>query len=257
MSSTLGSVHNALQILHLLRQRGPMRVSEIADILGVAVSTAHRLVATLREERFVRQEKVGRRYELGPAMLYTAPPSAINHAAAASVEVMRRLRDLVGETVHLSVLRGPDCVFATCAESEQLIRVTSRVGQHPPAHTTAAGKVLLAALNDARLAELLPTDALPTPTPHALPTVDLLRAELSQVRNVGWARNLGESESDMYAIAVPLESPDGHTVASLSLAAPLSRVRHATASGELAPAEQGYLDALRAATGAISRRLAF
>ena len=71
-STTLHSVSKALEVLHLLRAHGPMRLSEIAREIGVGSSTAHRLVTTLREQRFVRQERDGKRYELGSAMLFSS-----------------------------------------------------------------------------------------------------------------------------------------------------------------------------------------
>ena len=125
---TLRSVSNALEILHLLRARGPMRVSEIASEMGIGLSTAHRLVATLREQRFVRQQPDGKRYELGSAMLFSSEVTALQHCVNVSARIMEQLQERVNETVHLSVLRGDRCLFAASVESQRMVRVTSRVG---------------------------------------------------------------------------------------------------------------------------------
>lgn len=256
MNSTLASVDNALRILHLLRRNGPLRLAEIADGLGVGSSTAHRLVSTLREQRFVRQEAPGKRYELGPAMLFTAGTSAVEHSVATATPVMAKLRDAVEETVHLSVLRGTDVIFLTSAESNRLVRVTTRVGRRPKAHATAAGKVLLAELDDDRFLELYPEEHLETLTPRTRAHRAQLRDELSQVRAEGYARSLGESEADMYTIAVPLHRPDGGVICALAISAPHSRAG-VRVDGALSSTEQSYLESLRNARSLIESRLGF
>lgn len=256
MSSTLASVDNALRILHLLRRNGPLRLAEIAEGLGVGSSTAHRLVSTLREQRFVRQEAPGKRYELGPAMLFTAGTSAVEHCVATATPVMAKLRDAVEETVHLSSLRGTDVIFLASAESNRLVRVTTRVGRHPKAHATAAGKVLLAELDEDRFLELYPDEHLEPLTPHTHTGRTRLRDELLQVRAEGYARNLGESEPDMYTVAVPLHRPDGGVICALAISTPHSRagVRD---DGRLSATEQSYLDSLRNAQSLIESWLGF
>lgn len=257
MQPTLTSVHNALEILHLLRRRGPLRLSEIAGELGVGASTAHRLVATLREQRFVRQELGGKRYELGSAMLFSSEVSALEHCVAVSAQVMEDLQTRTGETVHLSVLRGATCFFAASVESRRMVRVTSRVGQGPSAYTAAGGKVLLAALDADRLRELLPNEVLSPATDRSIMSRAALEAELGRVRRCGFARNLGESEADMYALAVPVRRPSGEVISSLTVAAPLSRIDHSGEGQDPSPHELALLDALRDSAGAIESRLAF
>ena len=256
MQPTLTSVNNALEILHLLRRRGPLRLSEIAAEIGVGTSTAHRLVATLREQRFVRQQPDGKRYELGSAMLFSTGVSALEHCVAVSAAVMEQLQELTQETVHLSVLRGATCLFAASYESRRMIRVTSRVGQGPLAHTAAGGKVLLAALDADRLRELLPSEDLAAVTERSVTTRTALLAELEEVRRRGFARNLGESEADMYALAVPVRRPGGEVIASLTIAAPLSRISPAMGA-DPAPHELALLEALREAAGRIESLLAY
>lgn len=257
MNATLNSVTHALEILHLLRRRGPLRLSEVAAEIGVGTSSAHRLMATLREQRFVRQEVGGKRYELGSAMLFSSEVTALEHCVAVSRSVMEELQEQTGETVHLSVLRGKTCLFASSVESQRRVRVTSRVGQGPFAHTAAGGKVLLAALDEDRLGDVYLHEALAAGTPAAIASHEELSAELSRVREHGFARNLGESEDDMYAIAVPVRRPNGEVISSLTIAAPLSRIGPSSAGAPLSPYERELLDALRAAAASIESLLAF
>ncbi|MDF2444153.1 MAG: hypothetical protein JWR01_2356 [Subtercola sp.] len=256
MTPTLSSVQNALRILHLLRQRGPLKLSEVSASLGVGTSTAHRLMSTLRAERFVIQEPGGRQYSLGPAMLYTASASAIEHCALVAAPSMRILRELLNETVHLTILKGNESIFVAATESTKQVRVGSRVGQHPEAHTTAAGKVLLADIPLEKLLELYPNEKLAGLTARSLTTRTSLLSEIGSVGGLGYARNVGESELDMYAIAVPITRPGGEVTCSLSIAAPLSRVGPLQDDG-LSGAETEFLRALRESQAQIEARLGF
>src|SRR3954454_11250642 len=62
------SVDNALRLLELVGQRQALRVAEAADLLGVARSTAHRLLAALRRRGFVTQDRPNGAYRPGPAL---------------------------------------------------------------------------------------------------------------------------------------------------------------------------------------------
>lgn len=256
MSSTLVSVDNALRILHMLRRSGPLRLTEIAEELGVGSSTAHRLVTTLREQRFVRQEAPGKRYELGPAMLFTAGTTAVEHCVATAAPIMMRLRDAIEETVHLSALRGTEVVFLTSAEANRPARVTTRVGMRPKAHATAAGKVLLAALTRDQFLELYPEERLEALTLRTLTSRRELEAQLLEVVETGYARNIGESEAEIYTIAVPIHRPQGGVISALSISTWQERA-HPGSGTELSAAESGYLESLKNAQRLIESMLAF
>ena len=255
--STLHSVSKALEILHLLRAQGPQRLTDIAREVGVGASTAHRLVSTLREQRFVRKERDGTRYELGSAMLFSSTVSALEHCVAVSADAMRELQESTGETIHLTVLRGGRCLFAASVESGRPVSVTSRVGQGPPAHTAAGGKILLSALEPERLADVYLSAPLPALTADSITDVGELTRELDAARELGFARNLGESEVDMYALAVPVRRPSGEVISSLTVAAPLSRMGRPVRGTTLNPREDALLQRVRAAASRIETLLAY
>src|SRR5882757_10214062 len=79
----IDSVDHALHLAAVLQQEGPLRVSEAAERLGVARSTAHRLLAMLVYRDFAEQD-ADRRYRPGPVLRLTARPepvAALRHAA--------------------------------------------------------------------------------------------------------------------------------------------------------------------------------
>src|SRR6266853_2062706 len=214
----IGSVNNALRLLLMFRDHPLIRVSEAGVALGVAPSTAHRLLAMLEYHGFVQQDEETRGYRSGPALV------DIGLTAVRSIDVrshllpyMERLCDEVEETVQLMVLEGPDCLFLEAVESRQVVRTSSRVGLRLPAYTVSGGKALLAELTPARLRELYPTSRLEVRT--------ALEAELARVRDLGFAVNLGESEPDVGAVGVVVRDTLGHPRAALAVSAPLARVQ--------------------------------
>jgi IclR family acetate operon transcriptional repressor len=222
----ISSVNNALRLLLMFRDHSLIRVSEASSALGVAPSTAHRLLAMLEYHGFVQQDTETRGYRSGPAVI----EMGLN--AVRSIDVrshllphMERLCDEVDETVQLIVLEGQDCLFIEAVESRQVVRTSSRVGVRLPAHTVSGGKVLLAELTPARLRELYPTPRLEGRTTRSIRTRAALEAELARVRDLGFAVNLGESEPDVGAVAVAVRDTLGHARAALAVSAPLSRVQ--------------------------------
>ena len=71
-SYLVGSVDSALRLLTALRDQPSLGVKESAELLGVAPSTAHRLLSTLQANGFVAQDPAPRRYGPGGALLTVA-----------------------------------------------------------------------------------------------------------------------------------------------------------------------------------------
>jgi IclR family acetate operon transcriptional repressor len=222
----IGSVHNALRLLLMFRDDPLIRVSEASSALGVAPSTAHRLLAMLEYHGFVQQDPATRGYRSGPAVI------DIGLKAVRAIDVrshllpyMVRLCDEVDETVQLMVLEGSDCLFLEAVEGRQVVRTSSRVGIRLPAHTVSGGKALLAELPLDRFRELYPSSRLEGRTPRSIRTRAALEAELARVRDLGFAVNLGESEPDVGAVGVAVRDALGHPRAALAVSAPLARVQ--------------------------------
>ncbi|TLS48147.1 IclR family transcriptional regulator [Streptomyces montanus] len=216
------SVDHALQLAVILQVEGPLTVSEAAQRLGVARSTAHRLLSTLVYRDFaVRNED--RTYRVGP-VLEIADRTQSNVAAvrAAALGPMRALVDALDETVNLSIRTGRTVRFIASVECAQALRVGSREGMVFPAHQVTGGLVMLAALDDEDLAALYAPS--PTGGSEERPDLTRLRTELRAVRQSGVALNLERSERGVVAVGRGVTDSSGHTVAAVSVSMP--SVRH-------------------------------
>jgi DNA-binding IclR family transcriptional regulator len=221
----IASVDNALRLLRMLGDRGELTISEASQELGVAPSTAHRLLAMLRYHDFVRQDAGTKAYRPGQALLEIAltATGGLDVRAIAQPELEALSRE-VEETVHLVSLDGDSVLFLASVESRRTVRVTSRAGVTMPAHCTAAGKIMLAQLpDDEQLARVAaaPLDAM---TERSRTTPDALRRDLRAARKAGFATNFGESEDGLAAVAVAIPAPRIHGPLSITVSAPSDRL---------------------------------
>jgi DNA-binding IclR family transcriptional regulator len=218
------SVDNALQLLLLFREQSTLRVADASRTLGVAPSTAHRLISMLQYHGFVQQDPRSKAYRAGTALaqIGLAVVRAMDVRTIAR-PVMERLCSDLGETIHLAVLDRNEVIFLDSVESRHIVRVGSRVGMRLPAHMTALGKVLLASLPGDRLTELYPEEKLPAGARASVVNRRALFKSLKQIARDGYAVSVGEIESDVAAVAAPILTPSGDVTAAMSVAVPVSR----------------------------------
>ena len=219
------SVDNALKLLLLLGEQPEIRLTEATRYLGVASSTAHRLLAMLTYRGFVRQDPVSKAYRPGPALTGVAfavfGRLDIPRVAA---PILREVSERLGETTHIGMLDGANVRFVAAVEGPAAVRVASRLGRSMPAHCTSTGKALLAQLAEADLNRLLPGERLAGVTEKSITTRARLYQELSKIRAGGYATNREESEHEVASVAVALPArPPGLRLA-LNAAAPLHRL---------------------------------
>ncbi len=204
------SVDNAMRILLFMGERSELRLTEVAKYLGVASSTAHRLLAMLQYRGFVRQDSRTKAYVPGPAL------TGVAFSILQRFDVREPLRPFLeelnretAETVHLGILDGTSVRFIDAIESPRAVRVASRLGRSIPAHCTSTGKAMLAALPTDQLHRLYPQEELPGLTEHSVRSRTALEKELAEVRRKGYATSSEESEEGVSSVAVafPAELP--------------------------------------------------
>src|SRR5690348_11211830 len=193
------SVDYALQLLLILKRDGVLRVSEAAAELGVARSTAHRLISMLRFRGFVEQAR-DRTYRAG-----SARPHLI------------RLTEKTGETSNLMIRVGSDVQFIDSIESKQALRVGSRVGVRLAARLTSGGKVLLADLPFEEVALLHPELAGDEAGLRAL------KRTLAGARRQAFGINVQESERGVVAVGMAVRGLTGAAIAAVTISAPTVR----------------------------------
>ncbi|MGY1840273.1 MULTISPECIES: IclR family transcriptional regulator [unclassified Modestobacter] len=219
------SVGNALRLLLMLQERTQLRVSECAAELGVARSTAHRLMAMLEHYGFLQRDAARRTYRAGEVLLSLglAAVNGLNIRVRAR-PFMEALRDEVDETVVLVMQEGRNVRFVEAFETTKALRVGGRVGLTLPAHSTSAGLAILAAMTPEQLRALYPEDAAPGQPDDRNPSPAELESILAGVRQTGYAVAHTETDVDIGAVGVAIPEGAGTPRAALAIAAPASRL---------------------------------
>ena len=233
------SVDNALKLLLLFADQPAVRLTEASGYLGVASSTAHRLLAMLQYRGFVRQDPASRAYAPGPALTVIA--ASINRRDDARMRarpVLQKLNIELDETITLARLEGGQVNYIDSIEGTKTVRVISRAGQMMPANCTSTGKAMLSALSAEELRRLFPDERLKTLTGRSIPTRTELEAELARVRRRGYASSTEESEEGVASVAVAVPAR-GATHYAVNVSVPVNRMT--------APAKARFAAALRTA----------
>jgi DNA-binding IclR family transcriptional regulator len=219
------SVDNALRILLLLGERSELRMTDVAEYLGVASSTAHRLLAMLQYRGFIRQDARTRAYRPGTSL------TAVAFAVLQRFDVRETMRPFLdklngelAETVHLGILDGTTVRFIDALESPRAVRVASRLGQAMPANCTSTGKALLATLPEQAVRGLFPGEQLETLTSNSIATRTELECELAAVRRRGYATSSEESEEGVASVAVAFPPGNLPVRMALNVSLPVSRM---------------------------------
>lgn len=222
---TIDAVDNAARILLMLVERPWLRTGDVAAELGVARSTAHRMVTTLLQRGLLRYNPGDKSYgpgyrlvELGMSVI------GVGDLKDEAASLLAQVAAETGETAHLIVLEGTEIVFVSVVEGGHVIRAASRVGARVPAHATAAGKCLLGRLTGEELEERYPSPRLGAETDATLRSRAKLIETIERARTDGFATNEGESESDLGAVSAPVVDTHGTAHGAISLSGPRERV---------------------------------
>jgi DNA-binding IclR family transcriptional regulator len=228
------TVRTALVILKRFTHAAPEHgVSELSRALGLDKASVHRQLQALEAEGFLERTD-DRRYRLGFATVRLA---SVRLAQSSLVDLARphmlALGRATGETVQLSTFDGDGVLYLDIVEGAQPIRVASRVGEVGPLHATAAGKVLLAHLPEARRQALLarPLAAL---TAKTVTDPARIERELATIRTRGHAVDNEGFIAFLRVVAAPVRDASGAVVAALAVGGPSIRVTPAVLKGFIA-----------------------
>jgi DNA-binding IclR family transcriptional regulator len=210
----------------LLFTDGPstIGVSRIARELGLSKAVVHRILQSLASRGMVALDPFSREYRLGAAAAALgARALRESDLRSAAVDVVRRLRDDIGETATLTAPVPGGRVYLDQFEGVHEIKMTVELGRRFPLHAGSSGKCMLAFLPECQQAELLAGD-LARLTEHTIVDPDALGAELAAIRARGYAVSGGERQADAGSVAAPIFGMAGTVIGALSVCGPRYRV---------------------------------
>ncbi|MFS8097270.1 helix-turn-helix domain-containing protein [Lentzea alba] len=206
-----------LDVIRAFQPRRPvMALSEVATATGLARPTARRILLTLTELGYVRQDESGfaltpRVLELGVAYVRS---TGLWEVARPHME---RLCARTNESVSIAQLDGSDIVYVARVAVPKIVTLSVQIGTKFPALQTSLGKVQLAALAPAELEAVLAQPTRSGLTPRWQPEKAERDEELRDVRARGWALTDQQLAPGIRSIAAPLRDGNGVVVAGLNV----------------------------------------
>ncbi|GGI46723.1 IclR family pca regulon transcriptional regulator [Agromyces flavus] len=229
-------------------EHAELSLSDVARRTGLTRAAARRFLLTLTTLGYVHAADgvfslTPRVLELGFSYL-----SALSLPEIAQPH-LERLSRTVGESVSAAVLDGDEIVYVARVPTRRIMSVRITIGTRFPAAATSMGRVLLAGLDERRLADLL-DHGLPEPrTDRTIVDAAALRRELEKVREQGWALVDGELEAGLRSVAAPLHGSGGRVVAAINVSTSATR-------DSVERIRDAYLPELLATAAAIDAELA-
>lgn len=213
------SVKKACYIISCFSSEEPvLGNSEIAGKLGMSPSTTHHLVSTLCNEGVLMRDS-NRRYRLGWKLLEW------NNNVMFQQDIYDKaiplVKDLISRftgTAHIAMFDKGEVVFVLKVSSQQASPIHTYIGSRKPAYATSTGKVLLA-YNNEYLKETIER-GLSLQAANTITDIDKLKDDLKRVRDIGYSISNNENSTSTYAIAAPVLSYSGKTIAAVNLVGP-------------------------------------
>ena len=203
----------------LARQRGPVAASTIAQQLGIPRSTVYHLLAAMAQHGFVVHLSAERRWGLGTAAFELAGGYARQQPLARlGRPLVEGLADRIGESAHLAVMSGGDVLYIVEERAPRRATLVTDVGVRLPAHLTATGRAMLAALPREQVRALYPdatTFADRTGRGPRRPAE--LRELLRSVRAEGFASEDGEVTLGFRSVAAAVRDHASWPVAAIAV----------------------------------------
>ena len=220
------SLGRAFAILEeVARHRDGIGLAELSKRVGLHNSTTFHLAKTMVSLGYLRQEKDSKRYRIGRP-LFVLAARALNEVEMVNLAtpVLEELSRETGESSHFSVRMGDAVVVIARTGGPGAFQFADRVGVVRPAHCTALGKVILAALRDDQLENFLQHAELKPSTPKSITDRAALRREIAEVRRSGIAYDDGEFNAEVRCTAAPVRDFTGQVTGALGISGPIWRL---------------------------------
>jgi DNA-binding IclR family transcriptional regulator len=221
--SQVPAATRALRVLRFLAtQPDPVTLDRLATAVGLPRSSAYHLLAAMIEEGFVVHLPEDHRYGLGVAAFEVGSGYARQEPLQRiSRRPLAALVDTVEHSAHLAVLHGRDVLYVVEERAPGRPPLVTDVGVRLPAHLTASGRAVLAALPRAQVRALYPDRAAFVDRHGVGPaSPSALRALLSETRQRGYAVEEGEVTPGFASVAAAVLDHNGHPVAGVAVTWP-------------------------------------
>lgn len=220
------SLDRALNLLECLaKEEGGMSLTDLAQRVALAPSTAHRLLKTLARRRFAHHDEERGLWFVG-VQAFTVGNAFLRGRDFVGMArpIMRKLMEDSGESVNLAVLDDGAVVYLTQVECHEMMRALARPGGRAPIHCSGVGKALLSALPKTEVDSILARHGLALHTRKTVTDPVELKRALEGARQRRFALDDEEQVLGMRCVAAVIYDEYAYPLAAISLSGPTARI---------------------------------
>jgi IclR family acetate operon transcriptional repressor len=220
------ALERAIAILELLSiNASGMKMKEIADKLALPLNSVFRITGSLEQRGYLLRNPDNLRFCLSSKLL-TVGLSAIGDSALLeqSSDVIRKLRDVTGETTALGIRSDTHVVVVDRVPSFHALTFSRDPGSRLDIHATAGGKAFAAFMEPAELKALIKKLTFTRYTKRTLVTAKAFKTELEKIRDLGYATDTGERFEGVSCVSAPIFNFNGRVIAVIWTAGPSFRL---------------------------------
>lgn len=246
----ISAVVTTLSIVEAMAEYGaPIGVSELAKLVDTAKPRTYRHLRTLLEKRYVIQDSATDKYCLTLKFLHLGQSVATNMSFMKEAQrEMPALRDKVNLSVSLGQIEEGGVRILDILKNRATIEISTPPGTLLDFHSSAQGKVALA-FGSSKLLETQLGRSLMRRTKHTHVEAHALRAEIIEVRKLGWAVAPQEALIGINALAAPIFASDGELAGTITIVGSIQHLPARPAASTIA--------AVLSAAVSISSRLGY
>ncbi|MBX9587939.1 MAG: IclR family transcriptional regulator [Hyphomonadaceae bacterium] len=257
LSKQTGSVQaldRGLALLEIVAQADGLSLTSIAQRAGIAPSTAHRILATLKASGFVQCDEARGGYLIG-VRAFKVGNAFLRNRKLVDVgrSILHELMRASGETANMGIENDGYIVFVAQIESHDAIRAFHRPGARGAMHASSLGKAILATLPEKSVTQVLHRVGMRRFTERTIVDPQILLGELELVRKRGWAIDDEERADGMRCVGSAVFDENGEAVGAISVSGPTVRVTEERL-GELGPLVKRAAAELTARIGGVVPR---
>lgn len=218
-TGTVKSVETAFSIIEYLYEQEESDMQGIADHLGIAKSTVYKHLNTLKKRRWVVESE--HTYRLSYQFLHVG--GYIRDRRRLCKVAEQKLREYTSDVdlmAMFSILEGDEGVFVYRINDTLGLGKGIPIGLRFDLHQNAAGKAMLAEMSDKRITEIVSSKGLTRETANTVTSEHTLFEQIDEIRDRGYAINLGERKAQLNAVACTAADPEQGMQGAISVCGP-------------------------------------
>ncbi|MBE7635454.1 helix-turn-helix domain-containing protein [Sneathiella sp. P13V-1] len=225
-SGQVQSLTRALSLMNAISQTpNGIKLTDLARKVGLAASTAHRLLTTLQEQRYVQYDRDTNFWQIGIQAFVTGNGFLSSRdLVSVARPIMRRMMEESGETINLAISEGDDVIYMAQVESREMMRVYSKPGNRVPLHCSGVGKAIMSVMSDKDINRIIHEKGLPRLTDRTLTDPDALIKELKNSRENAYAIDDEEHAIGLRCAASVIYDEYSEPMAAISISGPAARI---------------------------------